>query len=251
MQNLPRRADSTAADDADGGTDYETVDSAAWQTWLHVKRTGRLQAGSFLYCLAGKNDGKAKKMSLLELFLIAVGLSMDAFAVAVGKGLTMRRAGLKKMLAVGLYFGIFQAAMPLVGYFAGSLFAGFITSFDHWIAFALLVLIGGKMIYESFQKDEDEDCTEAALTPREMLPLAVATSIDALAVGVSFAFLKVDIVPAVLFIGFVTLVLSMAGVKIGNLFGARFKSKAEFAGGAILVLMGVKILLEHLGVIHF
>lgn len=190
-------------------------------------------------------------MSLLELFVIAVGLSMDAFAVAVGKGLTMRKAGFKKMLTVGLYFGVFQAVMPLIGYFAGSLFASLITSFDHWIAFALLVLIGGKMIYESFQKEDGEELTEAALTPKEMLPLAVATSIDALAVGVSFAFLQVDIVPAVLFIGGVTLALSMAGVKIGNLFGARFKAKAEFAGGVILVLMGVKILLEHLGVLSF
>lgn len=195
--------------------------------------------------------GKGEKMSLIELFVIAVGLSMDAFAVAVGKGLTMRKAGFKKMLTVGLYFGVFQAVMPLIGYFAGSLFAGLITSFDHWIAFALLALIGGKMIYESFQQDDGEELAEAALTPKEMLPLAVATSIDALAVGVSFAFLRVDIVPAVLFIGTVTLVLSMAGVKIGNLFGARFKAKAEFAGGVILVLMGIKILLEHLGVIGF
>ncbi len=183
-------------------------------------------------------------MSLFELFIIAVGLSMDAFAVSIGKGLTMKKATWKNMFTVGLYFGIFQAVMPLIGYFAGSLFADMITSFDHWIAFVLLAVIGGKMIYESFHEADEGE--KADLGPGAMLPLAVATSIDALAVGVGFAFLNVQIVPAVLFIGVVTLVLSMAGVKIGNVFGAKYKRWAELAGGVILVLMGLKILIEHL-----
>lgn len=189
-------------------------------------------------------------MSLLELFIIAVGLSMDAFAVAICSGLSMRTLSFKKAATVGLYFGVFQAGMPLIGYFLGAQFADKITAFDHWIAFVLLGIIGGKMILDSFSKEEeDANCPEASLKFRDMLPLAIATSIDALAVGVSFAFLKVSIVPAVSFIGIVTLTLSMVGVKIGNLFGVRFKSKAELAGGIILVLMGLKILLEHLGVL--
>ncbi len=190
-------------------------------------------------------------MSLFELFIIAVGLSMDAFAVAVCKGLSMRRATLKNALIVGLYFGVFQAAMPLIGYFLGVSLADQITAYDHWIAFALLAIIGGKMIYESFHKDADGEDEGGEVTFQKMLPLAVATSIDALAVGVSFAFLRVSIFPAVTFIGVVTLTLSMLGVKIGNIFGAKFKSKAELAGGVILILMGTKILLEHLEVIRF
>lgn len=208
-------------------------------------------------------------MSLLELFIIAIGLSMDAFAVAVCTGLSMQKANFKKSVIAGLYFGIFQAVMPLIGYLVGSQFSDAITDFDHWIAFILLGLIGGKMAIGSFKKEggHDRECptetctdrkcpggerphTEAAsLTPAKMLPLALATSIDALAVGVSFAFLQVSIVPAVAFIGVVTLSLSMTGVKIGNMFGTRFKSKAELAGGIILVLMGLKILLEHIGII--
>ena len=190
-------------------------------------------------------------MSLFELFIIAVGLSMDAFAVAVCKGLSMRRATLKNALIVGLYFGVFQAAMPLIGYFLGISLADQITAYDHWIAFALLAIIGGKMIYESFHKDADGEDEGGEVTLKKMLPLAVATSIDALAVGVSFAVLRVSIFPAVTFIGVVTLTLSMLGVKIGNIFGAKFKSKAELAGGVILILMGTKILLEHLEVIRF
>ena len=190
-------------------------------------------------------------MSLFELFIIAVGLSMDAFAVAGCKGLSMRRATLKNALIVGLYFGVFQAAMPLIGYFLGVSLADQITAYDHWIAFALLAIIGGKMIYESFHKDADGEDEGGEVTFQKMLPLAVATSIDALAVGVSFAFLRVSIFPAVTFIGVVTLTLSMLGVKIGNIFGAKFKSKAELAGGVILILMGTKILLEHLEVIRF
>ncbi|MDL2233822.1 manganese efflux pump MntP family protein [Ruminococcaceae bacterium OttesenSCG-928-L11] len=192
-------------------------------------------------------------MSLLELALIAVGLSMDAFAVAMCKGLSMRKSSPRQMLIVGLYFGGFQAAMPLLGYFLGSRFAVYITALDHWMAFVLLGVIGGKMIAEGLShRGEEAECateSDASLKLRDMLPLAVATSIDALAVGITFAFLYVDIVPAVTFIGVVTLVLSMVGVKLGNLAGSKFQSKAELAGGVILVLMGVKILLEHMGLL--
>lgn len=189
-------------------------------------------------------------MSLLELFIIAIGLSMDAFAVSICKGLAMEKATLRKATVVGLYFGIFQAGMPLIGYLVGSQFAELIEAFDHWIAFVLLGFIGGKMMYESFQEG-DAPPDAASIGWRKMLPLAVATSIDALAVGISFALLNVDIVPAVSLIGVATLVISMAGVKIGNVFGGKFQSKAEFAGGVILVLIGVKILLEHMGVWPF
>ena len=189
-------------------------------------------------------------MNLIELFILAVGLSMDAFAVAICAGLTMPKATIKKSLIVGLYFGVFQAVMPLIGYFAATLFADYIIAYDHWVAFTLLCFLGGRMIWGSFKKEDDADEQgEASLKPSKMLPLAVATSIDALAVGVSFAFLKVNIAPAVSFIGVTTLVISMAGVKIGNVFGKRFKSKAELAGGIILVMIGAKILIEHLEVI--
>ncbi len=187
-------------------------------------------------------------MSLWELFMIAVALSMDAFAVAVCKGLSVRKAGLKYSLTVGLYFGGFQALMPFLGYLLGVNFQNMITSVDHWIAFILLGVIGVNMIREALNKDEEEDL-DSSLTPRSMLPLAVATSIDALAVGVTFAFLKVSIAPAVSFIGVVTFILSAIGVKIGNVFGARYKSKAELFGGVVLILIGVKILLEHLEII--
>jgi len=187
-------------------------------------------------------------LGLIELFLLAVGLSMDALAAAICIGLSMQRITLKKSATVGAYFGVFQAAMPLVGYLVATLFANAITAIDHWIAFALLCFLGVKMIIGSLKKEETDD-EEASLSIAAMLPLAIATSIDALAVGVSLAFLKVDILPAVLFIGIVTFSLSAIGVKIGNLFGMRFKSKAELAGGVILVLIGAKILLEHSGVI--
>lgn len=195
-------------------------------------------------------------MSLSELFIIAVGLSMDAFAVAICKGLSVQKAKINHMAITGLYFGIFQAGMPLIGYFVGKQFSSYITRFDHWIAFILLGLIGANMIREALSKEEEEDekCCNAN-SPfgfRAMLPMAIATSIDALAVGVSFALLPdVRIVPAVSFIGITTFAFSFAGVKIGNVFGAKFKSKAELAGGVILILMGLKILLEHLGVINF
>lgn len=191
-------------------------------------------------------------MSLFELFLIAVGLSMDAFAVAICKGLATGRVKLGQMVIVGLWFGIFQALMPLIGYLLGVNFSTLIQSIDHWIAFILLGLIGANMIREAVGGDE-ECCNEedASYSIRAMLPLAIATSIDALAVGVSFAFLSVDIVPAVTFIGVCTFILSAFGVKIGSVFGLRFKMKAEIAGGVILILMGAKILLEHLGLIAF
>ncbi len=190
-------------------------------------------------------------MGLLELFLIAVGLSMDAFAVAICKGLCMKKCTWRKGAIVGLYFGIFQGGMPLIGYFLGVQFKDMITSIDHWIAFVLLALIGANMVKEALTDDEEEVCKADGdeLAVKEMLGLAVATSIDALAVGVTFAFLQVQIVPAVSFIGVTTFLISMAGVKIGNIFGAKYKTKAEFAGGVILILMGLKILLEHLGIL--
>jgi putative Mn2+ efflux pump MntP len=184
-------------------------------------------------------------LGLLELFLLAVGLSMDTFAVAVCFGLTMKDVTLKKSLTVGLYFGIFQAVMPLLGYLAANSFTGYIIAYSHWIVFVLLCFIGGKMIAGGFKK---EGCSgdEVSLKPAFMLPFAFATSVDALAVGVSFAFLRVNVIPAVVFIGIITFALSIAGLKIGNLFGLTFKSKAEFTGGVILILVGVKILLERL-----
>lgn len=185
-------------------------------------------------------------MGILELLVVAVGLSMDAFAVSICKGLSVKEVKLKHALIAGLYFGGFQAWMPLVGYLLGYNFKSLITNVDHWIAFVLLVLIGGNMIRESLKKEEEN--LNDSFQFRTMLPLAVATSIDALAIGVSFAFLQVEIVPAVSFIGVITFVLSGIGIKIGNVFGAKYKSKAEMAGGIILILMGIKILLSHLGV---
>lgn len=186
-------------------------------------------------------------MSIAELFFIAVGLSMDAFAVAVCKGLAMRRMSWKNAAVVGLYFGLFQGLMPLIGYLLGSGFKDSISAYDHWIAFILLALIGANMIKES-REDEEEDLDDS-LGFQTMVLLAVATSIDALAVGVTFAFLTVPIVPAVCFIGTITFFLSMVGVKVGNVFGCRYKSKAELAGGLVLILIGSKILLEHTGVL--
>ncbi|HCD44570.1 MAG TPA: hypothetical protein DEQ64_12715 [Lachnoclostridium sp.] len=184
-------------------------------------------------------------MSLLELFIIAVALSMDAFAVSICKGLCMPKMNWNNGVGVGLYFGGFQSGMPLIGYLLGSQFKEAITSFDHWIAFILLGAIGISMIKESFS-NELEECDVSPMAPRNMIPLAIATSIDALAVGVTFAFLQVQIVPAVSFIGATTFTLSVLGVKVGNVFGTRYKSKAEFAGGLILILMGFKILVQHL-----
>lgn len=184
-------------------------------------------------------------MGLIELFLIAVGLSMDAFAVSVCKGLAMPKCTFKKAAIVGLWFGGFQALMPAIGYILGAQFQEAIASIDHWIAFVLLALIGGNMIHEALDNDEEE--ADASLDVKTMFLLAVATSIDALAIGITFVFLKVSIIPAVCFIGIVTFIISFAGVKIGNVFGARYKNKAEIVGGVILILLGLKILLEHLG----
>lgn len=185
-------------------------------------------------------------MSILDLFILAVGLSMDAFAVSVCKGLSLGKIKPKHMCIAGTWFGGFQALMPLIGYFLGSFFAEMIEKYDHWVAFVLLAIIGGNMIKESFDKDEKVD---SSMDVKSMLLLAIATSIDALAVGVTFAFLQVQIVPAVSFIGVITFIFSAVGVKIGSLFGTKYKSKAELFGGIVLVLIGIKILLEGIGVL--
>ena len=196
-------------------------------------------------------------MGIFELFILAVGLSMDAFAVAICKGLATQKLKPRHMLTVGAWFGGFQALMPLIGYFLGTAFAKYVTAIDHWIALVLLCGIGGNMIKESFEKEEENecDCGCDSYGFKKMFVMAIATSIDALAAGISlamdlngnntYAFI------AVAFIGIITFTLSAVGVKIGNIYGAKFKSKAEFMGGLILILLGVKILLEHLGVINF
>lgn len=194
-------------------------------------------------------------MSIFELFILAVGLSMDAFAVAICKGVCLKKASLGQSAEVGAYFGIFQAGMPIIGYFLGTGFADKITKYDHWVAFILLLILGGKMFIESFKKEETE-CDVAAddrdeLKFTKMIVLAVATSIDALAVGITLAFLKVNIWAAAGFIGVTTFVISAAGVKIGHVFGEKYTNKAELAGGIILMGIGTKILLEHLGIINF
>ena len=186
-------------------------------------------------------------MGMIQLFVLSVGLAMDAFAVSICKGLSIRELKLRHALVVGAWFGAFQALMPAIGWLLGSAFTELIESVDHWIAFVLLALIGGNMIREALGHAEED--ADPSLAPVTMLLLAVATSIDARAVGVTFAFLRVDILPAVTLIGACTFLISAAGVKIGNVFGSRYKSGAELAGGAVLVLIGVKILLEHLGVL--
>jgi len=178
--------------------------------------------------------------------LVAVGLSMDAFAVSVCKGLSVGKVKIKHTLFAGLYFGGFQALMPLLGFLLGTQFQTVIEQFDHWIAFALLSVIGINMIREA---NSNEAELNSSFSFSSMLPLALATSIDALAVGVTFAFLKVDIVPAVCFIGIITFILSALGVKIGNIFGTKYKSRAELFGGVVLILMAVKILLEHVEIL--
>ena len=187
-------------------------------------------------------------MGFAELLLLAVGLSMDAFAVSICTGLAMKRATLKAELTCGLWFGGFQALMPLIGFFLGNLFAGAIEAVDHWVACLLLVIIGVNMLKEAFGQDEECDsCGSAELGVKTMFVMAVATSIDALAVGISLAMAgDVNILQAVVLIGICTCVLSMAGVKIGSIFGSRFEKKAQLAGGVILILLGIKILLEHL-----
>lgn len=190
-------------------------------------------------------------MGFFEIFMIGVGLSMDAFAASVCKGLNMRRMNIKNMLVIGLFFGGFQALMPAVGWVLGKQFENYITSVDHWVAFALLVFIGGKMIYDVFEDKGEDDYGEKTdrVDVKEIFTLAIATSIDALAVGISFAFLQVDIVKAASVIGITTFLLSAAGVAVGNIFGAKYEKKATLAGGIILVLIGLKILLEHTGVL--
>jgi len=189
-------------------------------------------------------------MNIVELLLLAIGLSMDAFAVSICKGLSTQQLKPKNYLAVALWFGGFQALMPTIGYFLGSTFEKYITRFDHWVAFALLVLIGGNMIKEGFSKEEEK--ADASFSFKNMLLLAIATSIDALAVGITFALLPdVNLPFAVSTIGVITAILSAVGLKVGNIFGLKYKAKAEIFGGFILVLIGAKILLEHLGVINF
>lgn len=189
-------------------------------------------------------------MNFVELLIIAIGLSMDAFAVSIGKGLSLKKIKLSHALKVGLWFGGFQALMPLIGYLLGSTFAEIVSTFDHWVAFVLLSLIGGNMIKESLENDSDNDCDcnkkdKNGFGLTTMFTLAVATSIDALAIGVTFAFFKVAILPAIITIGITTLVFSVAGLKIGNIFGCKYKSHAELFGGVILILIGLKILIEH------
>lgn len=187
-------------------------------------------------------------MGFWELLLLGVGLSMDAFAVSVCKGLAMKKATLKAELTCGVWFGGFQALMPLIGFFLGTLFADAIQAFDHWIAFGLLALIGGNMLKEAF--GDEEENADADLSVKTMFLMAVATSIDALAVGISLAMAgNVNIWIAISLIGVTTFLLSAAGVAVGNIFGSRYEKKAEIAGGIILILLGVKILLEHLGVL--
>lgn len=189
-------------------------------------------------------------MTIFELFILAVGLSMDAFAVSICKGLSVKKAGIKEMSCAGAWFGGFQALMPAIGYLLGSTFSRFITNFDHWIAVALLAFIGGNMLKEAFSKEEESEIKsdgKSPMNPKEMFLMAVATSIDALAVGITFALLPdVNIIAAVLFIGVITFAFSAGGIKIGNVFGTKFKSKAEIAGGLILIGIGLKILIEHL-----
>ena len=189
-------------------------------------------------------------MGFAELFLLAVGLSMDAFAVSLCKGLSMKKATLKASATCGLWFGGFQALMPLIGFFLGSMFAGVIESFDHWVAFGLLAIIGFNMLKEAFCKCECCEEGDADLSPKTMFVMAVATSIDALAVGISLAMAgDVNIIVAVTLIGITTFLLSALGVKVGNVFGSRYEKKAQLAGGVILILLGIKILLEHLGIL--
>ena len=186
----------------------------------------------------------------MELVLIAIGLSMDAFAVSLCKGLCMKKLNVKQGCVIALFFGGFQFGMPLIGWLLGKQFEKYITPVDHWIAFALLVYIGGKMIWEAVSDREVDACpVDSRLNYRELLVMAVATSIDALAVGITFAFLQTPILPAVTEIGVITFILSLLGVLIGHRFGTRFKTKAEIGGGVVLILIGVKILLEHLGIL--
>ena len=188
-------------------------------------------------------------MNIVEIVIIGIGLAMDAFAVSVCKGLSMKKMNWKNAVIIALYFGIFQAGMPVLGYFLGSTFSSFVESVDHWIAFVLLSIIGGNMIKESF--DDEIEKRNDRVDIKTMLILSVATSIDALTVGITFAFLKANIIISAIIIGVITFVLSILGVNLGNKFGDKFQNKAELFGGIILILIGLKILLEHLGFLSF
>ena len=188
-------------------------------------------------------------MGIVEITLLGIGLAMDAFAVSICKGLSMKKMNWKNAIIIALYFGIFQALMPVIGYFLGTTFESLVTKFDHWIAFVLLLAIGGSMIKEAFSKDEESKNDKVDF--KTMSVLALATSIDALAVGITFAFFEVNVLLAVTIIGLITFIISIIGVKIGNRFGDKYQSKAEFMGGIILILLGIKILLEHLNIISF
>lgn len=188
-------------------------------------------------------------MGILEIILLGIGLAMDAFAVSICKGLSMKRMNWKNAIIIAFYFGVFQAIMPVIGYFLGTTFENFVTAVDHWIAFILLSFIGGNMIKESFNS-EDEDKNDR-VDFKTMIVLAIATSIDALAVGITFAFFDVNVIVAVSIIGVITFFISLLGVKVGNKFGDKYQNKAELMGGILLVLLGIKILVEHLNIIHF
>lgn len=188
-------------------------------------------------------------MGIVEITILGIGLAMDAFAVAICKGLSMKKMNWKNAIIIALYFGIFQAVMPIIGYFLGTTFEDFVTKFDHWIAFVLLLAIGGNMIKEAFNKNCENKNDKVDF--KTMVILALATSIDALAVGITFAFFEVNVLLAITIIGLITFLVSIVGVKIGNRFGDKYQSKAEFLGGVILILLGIKILLEHLNIISF
>lgn len=188
-------------------------------------------------------------MELIEILLLSMGLAMDAFAVSICKGLSMKKMSWKKAIIIALYFGVFQAIMPVFGYLLGTTFEGLVTKFDHWIAFILLLAIGTNMIKESFDKEDEKKNDKVDF--KTMVILALATSIDALAIGITFAFLDVNLISAVSIIGIITFIISILGVKIGNKFGDKYQNKAELAGGGMLILLGIKILLEHLEVITF
>ncbi|MEG0070636.1 MAG: manganese efflux pump MntP family protein [Raoultibacter sp.] len=193
-------------------------------------------------------------MGFIEIFLIGVGLSMDAFAVSVCKGLGMKKLNRKQALVIAVFFGVFQGVMPLIGWALGKQFEFYITSIDHWVAFGLLVLIGGKMLWDSFRPEDDCGCGVANDTPldyKELVMLAIATSIDALAIGITLAFLQVDIIGSAAVIGVTTFALSLVGVVVGNRFGARYEKPATIIGGIVLIAIGAKILLEHLGLLSF
>lgn len=193
--------------------------------------------------------GKKNNMGAIEILLISIGLAMDAFAVSVCKGLAMKKMSWKKAIIIGLYFGAFQAIMPTIGFSLGTAFERFITNVDHWVAFILLVGIGINMVKEAFDKESENKSDNVDV--KTMLVLSIATSIDALAIGITFACLKIHIVMPVITIGLITFIISVIGVKIGNRFGNKYEKKAEIMGGVILILLGIKILLEHLGIINF